>query len=392
MATSPGGVLPRPRHLAALAALLRRSPAVAVLGPRQVGKTTLARQLAANHPGPVFSFDLEDPDDLARLSEPKLALGGLEGLVILDEVQRRPDLFAVLRVLIDRPRSRTRFLVLGSAAPDLLRQSAETLAGRLEYHPIEGLALDEVGVPARDRLWLRGGFPRSFLAASAEDSDAWRRAFIQSLLERDLPQLGVRVPSQTLHRFWRMLAHYHAQTWNGAELARAFGVAQSTVRRYLDDLTGALVLRQMQPWHENLGKRQVKSPKVYVRDPGLLHSLLGIVLPEDLESHPKVGASFEGFALQEVITRLGARPEECYFWATHSGAELDLLIVRGRRRLGFELKRTSSPATTRSMVSALESLRLDSLTVIHAGTQSFPLAEGIRAVAIDRILSDLTPL
>jgi predicted AAA+ superfamily ATPase len=372
--------------------LLGQLPVVAILGARQVGKTTLAQQVAARWEGSTQRFDLEDPDDLARLEEPKLALQSLEGLVVLDEVQRRPELFPVLRVLVDRPRSATRFLVLGSASPDLLQQSSESLAGRIHFHELGGLALDEVGFESRDDLWLRGGFPRSFLAAGDQQSFEWRRAFVQTFLERDLPQLGIRVPAATLHRFWRMLAHYHAQLWNGAELARAFGVSSSAVRRYLDVLTGALVVRQLQPWHENLGKRQVKSPKVYVSDTGLLHSLLGLETRADLESHPKVGASWEGFVLDELILHLGARPEECFFWATHSGAELDLLVVRGNRRLGFEIKRTTAPRTTRSMYSSRESLRLERIEVIHAGDETFPMAERFGAVAFRRLRDDVERL
>jgi uncharacterized protein len=385
-------MLERTRHVQELTGLLRRHPVVSILGARQVGKTTLARLLMRQWRGDAVRFDLEDPDDLARLDEPKLALGDRTGLVVIDEIQRRPDLFPVLRVLVDRPDSETRFLVLGSAAPGLLRQSSETLAGRIIHHELPGLRLDEVGVENRADLWTRGGFPRSFLAESDADSSRWRRGFIQTFLERDIPQLGVRVPATTLHRFWRMLAHYHAQIWNGAELARAFAVSDTTVRRYLDLLTGALVLRQIPPWHENLSKRQVKSPKVYFADVGLLHTLLGLESREDIEGHPKVGASWEGFALQEVVTRLGARTEECFFWATHAGAELDLLVVRGSRRIGFEFKRTTAPRRTRSMYSARESLGLDHLHIVHAGEESFPLGDDMTAIAFGRIFEDLAPL
>lgn len=385
-------MIERPRHQRHIEHLLTHHPVVALLGARQVGKTTLARQLMARQKGPSVRFDLEDPDDLARLEEPKLALGRQQGLVVIDEVQRRPELFPVLRVLVDLPQSQARFLILGSASPELLRQSSESLAGRIVYHELAGLALDEVGMGSQDELWLRGGFPRSFLAPSIEVSAEWRRAFIQTFLERDLPELGIQIPGTTLHRFWRMLAHYHAQTWNGAELARAFGVSATTVRRYLDLLSGALVVRQLPPWFENLSKRQVRSPKVYIADTGLLHTLLGIETQEDLESHPKLGASWEGFVLREVITRLGARPEECYFWATHAGAELDLLVTRGRRRLGFEIKRTTAPSVTRSVRSAQESLGLDRLDLVHAGDHTFPLAEGIRALTFRRLFEDLEPL
>lgn len=357
-----------------------------------MGKTTLARQIMARGEEPATRFDLEDPDDLARLDEPKLALAHLEGLVVVDEVQRRPELFPILRVLVDRPSSKARFLILGSASPHLLRQSSETLAGRIIYHELDGLALDEVGLDRADDLWLRGGFPRSFLAPSIEVSAEWRRAFIRTFLERDIQELGIQIPGTTLDRFWSMLAHYHGQLWNGAELARAFGVAATTVRRYLDLLTGALVVRQLAPWHENLSKRQVRSPKVYVADTGLLHTLLGIETRESLERHPKVGASWESFVLREVVLRLGARPEECFFWATHAGAELDLLVVRGQRRLGFEIKRTTAPSVTRSMHSARESLRLDRLDLIHAGEHTFPLAPNIRAVAAARLLEDIEAL
>jgi predicted AAA+ superfamily ATPase len=376
-----------------VAQLFRTHPVVAILGARQVGKTTLAQQFAAEHAAPpITRFDLEDPDDLARLEEPKLALERLEGLVVIDEVQRRAELFPVLRVLVDRPDRGTRFLVLGSAGPDLLRQSSETLAGRIAYHELDGFALDEVGRETADRLWLRGGFPRSFLSRSENDSFEWRRGFVRTFLERDLPALGVQIPSPTLYRFWQMLAHYHGQTWNGAELGRAFGVAATTVRRYLDVLVSALVVRTLPPWFANIAKRQVKSPKVYLTDTGVLHTLLGIETRRDLEAHPKVGASWEGFVIKELVTRLGARPEELYFWATHAGAELDLLVVRGAKKLGFEIKHTTAPSSTRSMHEARASLELDRVDVIHAGEHTFPLAEGIRAVAFSRLGEDLEQL
>ncbi len=385
-------MIERRRHLEVLEGYLDRHPVVAILGARQVGKTTLARQLVARQSLPATVFDLEDPDDLRRLSEPMLALRELRGLVVLDEIQRRPDLFEVLRVLADRPETPARFLVLGSASPDLLKQSSESLAGRILYHRLGGLALDEVGIEERERLWLRGGFPRSFLAGSDPASAEWRREFVSTFLERDLPELGVTIPSATLHRFWSMLAHYHGQIWNGSELARAFGVTHSTVRRYLDVFTSALVLRQLQPWFENLKKRQVKSPKVYLADSGILHTLLGLETREDLLRHPKVGASWEGFVLAEVLVRLEARREECFFWATHAGAELDLLVASGQRRLGIEVKRTSAPTMTRSMHSALSDLGLERLDVVHAGEHTYPLAERVRAVALARLDQDLEPL
>ena len=383
-------MIPRRRHLDSLRQHLDQFPVVAILGARQVGKTTLAQQIAEAYPKPVAQFDLEDPDTLARMAEPKLALGELKGLVVIDEIQRQPGLFPVLRVLADRPVCPARFLVLGSASPDLLRQSSESLAGRIAYEYLGGFDLDEVGSEQRDRLWLRGGFPPSFLAANERSSYEWRRNFIQTFLERDIPQLGFRIPGPTLHRFWRMLAHYHGQVWNGSELARAFGVSTSSVRRYLDVLDGCLVVRLLQPWHENIGKRQVRAPKVYIADTGLLHALLGLETRDALLSHPKVGASWEGFVLHEVITYLGARPEECFFWATHSGAEIDLLVVRDNRRIGVEIKHSTAPRTTRSLHAARESLRLDRTVVVHAGEHSFPIAEGIQAVAFARLREDLT--
>jgi uncharacterized protein len=384
-------VIQRADHLRRLGTLLEEFPVVGVLGPRQVGKTTLARALARGRQSSTY-FDLEDPADLARLADPTLTLGPLRGLVVIDEFQRRPDILPVLRVLSDRPRRPARFLVLGSASPDLVRGSSETLAGRIAYHELSGFSLAEVNLRRFGTLWLRGGFPRSFLARTEAASWRWRQQFVRTFLERDLPGLGIRLASDTLHRFWTMLAHYHAQVWNASELGRAFGVADTTVRGYLDILASAFMVRLLLPWSENLGKRQVKAPKVYLRDTGLLHALLGIRATDDLERHPKVGASWEGFMLSEVIQRLGAEPRECYFWATHGGAELDLLVMRGRRRLGFEFKRTAAPALTRSMHVALADLGLERLDVLHAGEHTFPLAPQIRAVAARRMLEDVPVL
>ena len=385
-------VIARSRHLEAVLEGLRAFPSVGLLGPRQVGKTTLAWQIAARWPGPTTHFDLEDPDHLRRLDEPRLTLESLEGLVVIDEIQRRPELFPFLHALADRPEIPARFLILGSASPELLRQGSESLAGRILFHELDGFTTDEVGMEGHQDLWLRGGLPPSFLAPTDADSATWRRAFIDTFIERDLPQLGVRIPPRTTRRFWRMVAHQHAQVWHGAELARGLGVAQSTVKRYLDSLQGALVLRELLPWHENLKKRQVRSSKIYVRDTGLLHMLLGIETRDDLAGHPRVGASWEGFVICEVIRRIGARSDECFFWATHAGAELDLLVVRGTERRGYEIKLTTGPRTTRSMHIAREDLKLTSLTVIHAGAESFPLARGIEAVAFGRIHEDLLPL
>ncbi len=365
------------------------SPVVALIGARQVGKTTLARQLARVYPQPSHPFDLESSADLARLADPLLALAPLEGLVVLDEVQRRPELFPTLRVLADRRPLPARFLVLGSASPDLLRQSSESLAGRVAYYELPCLSLCESGTAELDQLWLRGGFPASFTARNDAASYRWRRDFVRTFLERDISQLGIAIPGATLERFWTMLAHYHAQIWNGSELGRAFGVSHHAVRRYLDALQSTFMIRSLKPWSANLGKRQVKSPKVYVRDSGLMHRLLGIGTREQLERHPKVGASWEGFVIENVIRTLEADERDCFFWAAHAGAEIDLIVQSGGRLRGFEVKRTSAPAITRSMRAAAASLELDSLDVLHAGAESFPLGDGFRAVAAARMLDDL---
>ncbi|MBI2387272.1 MAG: ATP-binding protein [Elusimicrobia bacterium] len=378
-------VIQRRRHLQAVQSLLSRNPVVAILGARQVGKTTLAKEARLAGRGPAAWFDLEDPAHLGRLADPMLALRGLRGLVVIDEVQRLPGLFPILRVLADRPGRPAKFLLLGSASPDLKRQGSESLAGRIAHHILPPLGLDEAGLSSLERLWVRGGFPRAFLARSEAASVEWRREFISAFLERDLPQLGFGLPARTMHRFWTMLAHYHGQIWNASEFARSFGVADTTVRNYLDALSATFLVRQLQPWHENLAKRQVKSPKVYLSDSGLLHALLGIESKGALESHPRLGASWEGFALETAIRTLGARPEECYFWATHAGAELDLLVVKGGKRFGFEFKRTEAPALTPSMKIALKDLKLHRLDVVHAGQETFPLAEKVRAIPLDQV-------
>jgi len=385
-------MIERPRHLVRLLSLLGQFPVVGLIGARQVGKTTLAMAVADRFEGEVTRFDLESPRDLYRLEDPLFALENLRGLVILDEIQLRPELFPVLRVLADREGRPARFLVLGSASPLLLRQSSESLAGRIAYHELGGLNLEEVGMDQVEALWLRGGFPLSYLAASEPTSGRWRRQFIRTYLERDLSELGIQLPSATMRRFWAMLAHYHGELWNGSELARAFGVSHKTVRGYLDTLCSTFMAKRLEPWYENLAKRQVKAPKIYLTDSGILHTLLGLEKREDLLGHPKVGASWEGFAIGEVVAHLGARPEECFFWKLHSGAELDLLIHRGSSRLGFEIKLTSSPRTTPSMISALENLDLEEVVVVHAGTESYPLAPRIRAVALARLREDVLPL
>ena len=377
--------IPRTAHLHTLTGLLQRHPVVAILGARQVGKTTLARQLMSGWRGSSTLFDLENPDDRARLQEPMLTLQPLWGLVVLDEIQRTPEIFPVLRVLADRPGRPATFLVSGSASPELLRQTSESLAGRIVFHALGGFTLDEVGSENAERLWLRGGFPRSYLADSESHSREWRDGFIRTFLERDLPQLGFSIPSDTLRRFWTMVAHYHGQVWNGSEIARSLAIGEASVRRYVDLLSSALVVDPLQPWFENLSKRQVKAPRVFVSDSGLLHALLGIETAEDLTGHPKLGASWEGFGIRQLAAQLGLRPEECFFWATHAGAELDLLVVRGRKRWGFEIKRTSRPAMTKSISIAMHDLRLRNLTVIHAGSADFPLGEGVRAIPLQQI-------
>lgn len=371
-------MIERPASLEAIRAALARSRIVTLIGPRQCGKTTLAREFLAEDSANYF--DLEDPASLARLAEPMTALGPLKGLVVIDEVQRRPDLFPVLRVLADRKGFAGRFLILGSASGDLLRQSSETLAGRMETLTLRGFSLGELGNPAPEKHWLRGGFPLSYLAASDADSLAWRKNFIQTLLERDLPQWGVRAPAVALWRFWSMLAHYHGQTWNAAEPARALGVSESTTRRYLDVLTDAFMVRQLQPWHANVRKRQVKAPKIYIRDSGLLHQLLGIRNDRELQTHPKIGASWEGCVVEEVLAV--SRPDEAYFWATYQGAEIDLVLRKDGRLFGVECKRTDAPRLTPSMRIALEDLQLERIAVVYPGSKRFSLASSVEAVPL----------
>ncbi|MFQ5596228.1 MAG: ATP-binding protein [Anaerolineae bacterium] len=381
-------MIPRPTLRHRIQSALQRSRVVILVGPRQCGKTTLARTFVS--PESLNYFDLEDPVNLARLDQPMTALRDLQGLVVIDEVQRRPDLFPVLRVLVDRDPLPAQFLVLGSASPDLLRQSSESLAGRLETVTMGGFHLAEVGIERQVQHWLRGGFPLSFLASSDKDSAIWRKHFIQTFLERDLPQLGINIPAYTLLRFWTMLAHFHGQVWNGAELARSLGVSQPTVRRYLDILTGVFMIRQLQPWYANLKKRQIKSPKIYFRDSGLLHQLLGIRTERGLMTHPKVGASWEGYMIEEVLSAVA--PDEAYFWGTHGGAELDLLIFKDGRRLGVECKRVDAPRLTRSMHIALDDLALDHLTVVYPGTLAYPLAERVTVVPLTTLAQNSSAL
>ncbi|MBI5201023.1 MAG: ATP-binding protein [Elusimicrobia bacterium] len=367
--------------LGVVRAALKHNPVVAILGPRQCGKTTLAGELARGNT--AERFDLENPVDLARLANPMTALERLRGLVVVDEAQRLPSLFPVLRVLADRPKTPARFLLLGSAAPEIVRGVSESLAGRIATIEVGGFDLREVGPKALPKLWSRGGLPRSFLASSEPVSLAWRQDFIGTFLERDIPQLGITIPAAALRRFWTMLAHFHGQIWNGAELARSLGTSEPTARRYLDLLTGAFVVRQLQPWHENIGKRQVKAPKVYVRDSGLLHALLSVGSLRELEAHPKYGASWEGFALEQAIGAAGAW--QTYFWATHAGAELDLLLLKKGKRFGFEFKAAEAPTATKSMHVALADLKLERLYVVYPGARAYPMDKKIEALPLAEI-------
>lgn len=362
---------------------LSRARVVVLVGPRQTGKTTLARTLIRIEDRNYL--DLENPEAEAQLAQPMLALRDRAGLVVIDEVQRAPDLFKALRVLVDDPRHAARYLLLGSASPALLRQSSESLAGRIEVIEIGGFTLEEVGVKHVDRLWWRGGYPRSFVAEQESTARSWRRQFVAAFVERDLPQLGLGAPPVAIRRFWGMLAHMHGQVWNAADPARSLGVSEPTVRRYLDWLTRTFMVRQLQPWFENLGKRQVKAPKIYFRDSGLLHELLGLASRDSLDAHPRAGASWEGFALEQVL-RI-SEPDEAYFWATHAGAELDLLLFKDARRVGVEFKRTDAPRLTASMQIAIRDLGLDALYVVYPGRRRYSLSQKVEAVPLTALLA-----
>lgn len=361
---------------------------VMLIGPRQCGKTTMARQFidAAS----INYFDLEDPSSLSRLDEPMTALSSLKGLIVIDEVQRKPDLFPVLRVLSDRTSLPARFLILGSASPELLRQSSESLAGRIEAIAMSGFSMAEVGSSAQARHWLRGGFPPAFLSRNESDSLAWRRNFVQTFLERDLPQWGIGIPSAALLRFWTMLAHYHGQIWNAGVPARSLGVSEPTVRRYLDILSGVFMVRQLLPWHVSLKKRQIKAPKIYLRDTGLLHYLLGIRSEKELLSHPKYGASWEGYVIEETLKAI--EPDETYYWATHGGAEIDLVLVKNGRLLGVECKRMDAPGITPSMRNAMEDLKLEQLAVVYPGSKRYSLGNRINVVPLAMVAEGMKGL
>jgi len=375
-------VIDRPEAVSRILQAFRVHRSVALLGPRQCGKTTLAHIFAAREPTAVF-FDLERAVDRRKLETPELTLEGLEGLVIIDEIQRKPELFETLRVLLDRPELEARFLVLGSASPNLIQGVSESLAGRVGMVDLSGFNLCEVGVENWRTLWQRGGFPRSYLAPDDPASRTWRDSFVRTFLERDIPQLGIHVPAETLRRFWTMLAHYHGRIWNAAEFARALGSSQATSRRYLDILAGAYMVRILPPWHENLKKRQVKAPKVYIRDSGLLHALLEIDSADDLAGHPKLGASWEGFALEQLLDIFSTR--SAAFWATHAGAELDLMITVHGKRYGFECKYADAPGTTRSMRVAVEDLKLEHLWVLYPGEVPYALDKTITVLPVTAI-------
>ena len=374
-------MIPRPAVINRIERALAIHPIAALLGPRQCGKTTVARMIAEQRP--TTYFDLENPVDVRRLSAPLTVLQDLSGLIIIDEVQRRPDLFELLRVLADRPQNSAQFLLIGSASPQLVRGVSESLAGRIGFIDVSGFTFAEVDPAERDRLWVRGGFPRSFLAVDDSASMEWRQNFLRTFLERDIPQLGITIPAETLRRFWTMVAHYHGQTWNAAQFARSLGTSEVTARRYLDILAGAYMVRILPPWFENLGKRQVKAPKIYIRDSGILNALLQLGTLADLQSHPKLGASWEGFAAEQVIDLLGTR--DAYYWATHGGAELDMLVRVAGKSYGFEFKYADAPGTSRSMHVALNDLSLEHLWVVYPGHQEYALDSRISVIPIDSL-------
>lgn len=376
----------RKHYVETIQRYFRTHPIVAILGPRQCGKTTLARYYFEKHNGYVFQnyFDLENSTDLERLKDPQMGLQQLSGLIVIDEIQRRPELFTTLRVLVDN-NSDQRFLILGSASRELIRQSSESLAGRIAYMELTPFNYSET--KTLEKLWARGGFPRSYLSPSELDSYEWREFYISTFLEQDIPNLGIQIPAVTLRRFWTMLSHYHGSVLNTSELARAFGVTDKTIKRYLDILSGTFMIRQLQPWHENIKKRQVKSPKIYFRDSGLLHALLKLKDIKALDLSPKIGASWEGFALEEVIRLHKARPHECFFWAVHAGGELDLLLMRDNQRLGFEFKYSSAPKLTNSMRTAMADLSLTRLVVLYPGKVNYPLADGIEVKGLEGYLA-----
>ena len=381
----------RDQFLSKLSFEFQVNPSVAILGPRQVGKTTAAKKYIAifDHFSPQNYFDMENANDIARLQDPYLTLSALSGLIVIDEIQLRRDLFPTLRVLIDDDNLEQQYLILGSASGELMQQASESLAGRISYVELTPFTIAET--QNSENLWSRGGFPRAYLALSDEHSLAWRKAFIKTFLEQDIPKLGIKIPAENLRRFWMMLAHYHGCIFNAAEIAGSLGLTGKTIRHYADILTHTFMIRQLQPWYENIAKRQVKSPKIYIRDSGIFHALLGINNKENLLAHPKLGASWEGFALEEIIRHHRAESSDCYFWATQQGAEIDLLIMKNGKKLGFEFKYSSAPKLTKSMRIANQDLKLDSLTVIYPGATQYPLADGIGVVGLVEYISRKNP-
>jgi predicted AAA+ superfamily ATPase len=368
------------------------NPIVALLGPRQCGKTTIARDFfKKNHKGESQNyFDLENKDDLDSLFNSQVSLSDLKGLIVIDEVQRRPDLFTTLRVLVDRPKNKQKFLILGSASRELLQQSSETLTGRISYLELTPFNFNET--ENLQKLWLRGGFPKSFLAKNEEVSVDWRSNYVRTFVEQDVPNLGIRIPPRKLQHFWNMLAHYHANVLNASDLGRSLDLSHNTVKEYADVLTHTLMIRQLQPWFENISKRQVKSPKIYFRDSGIFHHHLNVKNKHELSRHPKLGASWEGFVLEEIIRVSGANPNECYFWATHADAELDLLIIKNGKRFGFEIKYSRTPKITRSIHVVLKDLRLEKLFVIYPGEKNFPMNEKVEVYGAEHFLKNFAQI
>lgn len=378
-------MIQRPAYTNSLEQAIQRNPVTSLLGPRQCGKTTLARLLETKFNASFF--DLESYQDLNRLQNPELVLGSLKGLVIIDEIQEKPELFKVLRVLADKPDRRSRFLILGSASPHIIKKASESLAGRTEFVELSGFNFIETGKDHIQDLWIRGGYPRAYLAGSMDESTHWRESFIRTFLERDIPQLGIKIPAVSMRRFWTMLAHYHGQTLNASEIGRSLGITDKTIKTYLDILTGTFMMRQLQPWHENLSKRQVKAPKIYFTDSGLLHQLLTVTDMHSLLGHPKLGASWEGFAIEQAIRILNIG--DAYYWATYSGAELDLMFLYDGKRYGMEFKFNEAPKVTKSMRVACKDLNLTHLWVIYPGEHAYPVEDKISVLPLSRITDSL---
>ena len=376
-------MITRPTALNELNQKLSQAPIVAILGPRQCGKTTLAKAFIASQKKPTHFFDCENPRDLAKLQNPLLMLEPLTGLIVIDEIQLYPSLFNILRVLADQKNDQ-KFIILGSASQELVSKSADTLAGRIAFIELAGF-LNTTPTIQTDRLWLRGGFPLSYLANTSTDSIAWRENFVRTFLERDIPRLGISVPSRTLLQFWTMLSHYHGQLCNYSALAKSMGISDNTIRHYLDILEGTYMVRLVRPWHYNTKKRLVKQPKLYIRDSGIFHYLQHITSKDDLLNHPTLGASWEGHALEQLALNLKKRPEEIYFWSTHSGAELDILIYHNNKKLGFEIKFNESPTTTRSMTQAITELELDHLYIIYPGKDTYPIKDTISTLPLHKL-------